>query len=503
MDSEHDSLAKKAPNPEVIADLVDEYQHHDRVTAPSQPVTSTGDPNVKPVGEALAVPKESSEGRPATPHKDSGQSHTTPSPFKTPPSRPFVATDSPDGSFATEYPTTPLSEPDEGLPATPHTDGNNNDTTLPLIGTPNDKGQEAELLVIVEASTLCQEDLREGLPSSFHPINRSSKITLDMSEFSDEESPVRPQKIILTKRTQSPSPSSPAPATPSEEDLLNFQREYILLNMVEKLKEAWRDVLKKCGWRLGSPRAVNTRFVPDVDHVRRVAMRPRATLQEIADVAELVMLEGWWRCCRRSIDEYRRAFRRDLVDEARQRAAVVKQTVLAEAMNARPPPPPPLATAAASSSKSKKRLASTTADILQAQERIARLSIRGSGSGSGSGGRDDGGGRYRALPTASTPTANRRQKVAYSPPRRQAGGGVRTGSPARKGKQKQQQPQQLLPGRRRKLNFFNSEVVGHIGPYAVINTPHSGPRGRQSNRATSTFEGPAMEEGDDVFSSDG
>ncbi|KAI1771686.1 hypothetical protein F4818DRAFT_445016 [Hypoxylon cercidicola] len=448
---------------------------------------SNGDPSIESAGEALATPKEPSEGRPTTPHNDLRPIPTTPRPFITP-HRLFAAIDSPDSLLTTGDPTTPPNKTAVGSPASPQKYGK--DDTSPAETTPIQRSGEAHqvnVVEIVKASTLCQEDLVVGLPSSFRPINRPSKITLDVSEFSDIGTPTKPQKNpAVDNCTPSdkrlPSPSPPTSPTRPSEDLLAFQREYVLVHVIEKLKDGWQDVLFKCGWRLGSPRAVGTRYEPKVDAIRDAALRPSATLPQVADAVEKAMLVQWARCCKRTIFEYKRDFRRDLVDEARQKARAVKQKVLADAMTARPPPPPPTPTPTPST---RKRIASTEADVLKTQERVAQLSIRG--------GDDDAYGyRYGygyALPPTPTASGKKKQRVG-------ARNGARTGSPARQPQPQTRRRQVWAPAPPRAPG-----VVGHIGPYEVT-SPHSpGPSMRRCPRNEPIYGGEAMEDDERVFTS--
>ncbi|KAI6089315.1 hypothetical protein F4821DRAFT_231715 [Hypoxylon rubiginosum] len=534
----------------ITTDLVDPSRQHDlaAVSSDSQPVSSASDSSVAPDEETLPEPEELEEPPKEgpitpTPHKDPG-SHITPSPPTTHRRPPSIVVHSPDSAVATEGVTTPLKELAVGIPTPPQSDDGKSDddhTILPV--TPIKRGRSIDrddvkkvVEEIVEASTLCQEDLVVGVPSSFTPVARSSKIDLDMSAFSDVETPSTPaseaaeDSPAASYRSQSPSPTRIPTVASRPRSLLESQREFVFTNLIDKLKNTWRLVLLKCAWRLGSHRAVNTHFEPDINIIRCAAMRPLATLQEIADVVELAMVAQWARCCRHTISAYRRDFRADLVRDALLKAQPVKQKVLADAMlllhpaaggplfpmagkkrvastapddlqaqttrSTSPCPSPDLHPA--TPRKSNMRDASTQADVLQTQEELAQLNIHDPNDDDDK--RFEG---YTASPTSASSKSSfkRLRKPTRIPPNyryqsKSSQSRARAESPAKR--QRVQSRPRRAPAPSPKPSRLRPEVVGHIGPYAVT-SPACSRRGSSGSQSDGFVANDAMEMDGDVF----
>ncbi|KAI0883971.1 uncharacterized protein GGS22DRAFT_28216 [Annulohypoxylon maeteangense] len=190
------------------------------------------------------------------------------------------------------YPTTPRHQPKSFR--TP---------TLSRVLTPRQverHGGHVTTSTVTQASTFCNPSIGEGIPSA--PKRRWSPSLLD--DLADQLDASVPTDI---------------------------QREYVFSNLIDKLTRAWRDVLELYGMRLGLTEAFNTPFVPDVDTIRENAMRWWAPLDEIADATESELLEQWQHRCRRVIRRYQTDMRRDLVAEARAKARGIRDQVLASA----------------------------------------------------------------------------------------------------------------------------------------------------------------------------
>ncbi|KAI0172441.1 hypothetical protein GGR52DRAFT_590930 [Hypoxylon sp. FL1284] len=538
------------PAPEPSTRLIYKSEYDDMTIAPSVSVKSASELGVESDEEAFAASDEPSNDQPATPRKEKKRKQVDSSLTATPP-RSFTPINSPSTRRAL---TTPRKETFVGRPTTPkpRNGGNNGHiTTSPRVSAPARQGAKSNgsgIEEIVRASTLCQEDLVKGLPSSFRPVDRSRAIESDSSDssgtrepsdskpdsedsedYNSETSAALPKKktakSIKTaklhpapptkKRPRSPSSSPatgaaltyvPSPRSPAAQTSVPaFRHNHVVSAMVRGLKDEWAVLLKKCGWRLGSPRAVNTRFEPDVAAIGAAAPVANApSLGAVADAVEDALLDAWRAACRRTVEQYRRDFRRDLVAEARERGQGVKERAVreAEALEgvdgrigtrfealewlpaapvfrpgvALPLGPPALGDRSSnnsngSRSRNNKRQASIAADVLQAQERIARLSIRDSGSGSGSGSASgsasdadvdaDSGRWYQASPT---PSGSKKQKVMVS--------STSTGSPLQRQRQQQPTPTPRFPrGNGSGSRSGRGKVVGRIGRYAVTSAP--------------------------------
>ncbi|KAI2619667.1 hypothetical protein GGR54DRAFT_123555 [Hypoxylon sp. NC1633] len=225
--------------------------------------------------------------------------------------------------------TEPLSQ------STAHTDGTDNSSMAENPTTPIKDSIETRL-------SASQEDPGTPTPTPATPRQPTIAVDTDKTPKTAKASTAHGKEAAGTgtvsvtprKRPRSPTPPTGGRSTISEA-LRTLQRDYVLLSMTENLKKAWQDVVERCGMRLGSREAFNTRFEPDTDQVRdaALALPPNATLDHVADAVEAVMLDQWKITCKNTITRYRRDFRRSLVAEAQDQARAVRQHVLANARN--------------------------------------------------------------------------------------------------------------------------------------------------------------------------
>ncbi|KAI1378933.1 hypothetical protein F4677DRAFT_442662 [Hypoxylon crocopeplum] len=257
--------------------------------------------------------QDQATGPVTTSREQSMEVNDAPASVVTTPPQQLMVIDGPDGSSAVGNPTTPVEESVEKDPTTPE-----KNHQPPVAATPSQPAttvQDNSEVSTVEASTMCRDELEAEIPTTL-------------------------------KRARSPSPEPPTNPHDASKALFIFQQEYVFLNMVETLKNSLKGSLERCGMRLGAKAAFHINFEPDVNHIRSEAMRPTATLHEIADAVELAMLTPWTDRCSRLITKYRLEMRKDLVVEARKAALKVKEKVLAKAEFVGPgdpllPPSPP------------------------------------------------------------------------------------------------------------------------------------------------------------------
>ncbi|KAI0109385.1 hypothetical protein F4776DRAFT_396480 [Hypoxylon sp. NC0597] len=296
MDPQRDSPVKTTPDPELHSTLVDEFQHDHAMTAP-QPNTVTGSLSEVSGEEDPTALQKHVAGESGTPKQESSRSNEAPEPVSPTPHEAVVFDRLSDLSAA-EPPTTPMKETTEEIPTTPQKESSNPTPILQTPSRPDVAFHHVTTTSTEVASTLCQDNLGEGTPTA----------------------PKRSLSVTPPRLPESLSPGVSA-----------VRRDHVFFNVFQGIKDAWQHVLERCGMRLGSRAAFNTRFEPDIDEIRQEVMRPTATLQEIADVTELVMLRRWREQCRRFIIQYRLDMRRDLVDEAIREARGVKEKVIEDA----------------------------------------------------------------------------------------------------------------------------------------------------------------------------
>ncbi|KAI1081779.1 hypothetical protein F5B20DRAFT_535351 [Whalleya microplaca] len=106
---------------------------------------------------------------------------------------------------------------------------------------------------------------------------------------------------------------TPATSDTATENVPTLRQDYVIQHMFTGLKVAWREIIERRAMILGSPAAFNTRFEPNIGHIRDKAMLPSATLQDIANATESAMIELWKESCKRVIKQYSLAMKQDLV----------------------------------------------------------------------------------------------------------------------------------------------------------------------------------------------
>ncbi|KAL7621180.1 hypothetical protein AAE478_008497 [Parahypoxylon ruwenzoriense] len=193
----------------------------------------------------------------------------------------------------------------------------------------------------------CQESHETSSPTMTTP-SQPKIVVEDLSTPTTAEHPTTPQKPIAPGPAASPRglkrPRTPTlPAAILNNTPKHPQRDYIISHIVKDLKAAWQQLIELRGQTLGSKRAVHTHFNPsirticvNISSMREEALLPSATPQEVADAAELAMVEELTATCQHVIGQYAREMRRDLVAEARAEARAVKEKVLAAASRASP-----------------------------------------------------------------------------------------------------------------------------------------------------------------------
>ncbi|KAI0838039.1 hypothetical protein F5Y06DRAFT_304096 [Hypoxylon sp. FL0890] len=300
---QHD-YATTTPQPNIEIEQL-ETEHLSDISVAKDATT----PQKKPAGENSPPPQEN-------PNNHDALAPTSP----TPQQEIMLAKSSSDLSVAGP-PATPLKEITEESSSALQKEHKCNHTPTPIPATPTQSEVISHHVTTVSTtatSTLCQGKLGEGTPSA-------------------------------PKRPHSPSPPPPTPTPTSDSadpEVLALRRDYVFVHTFHGLKGAWQEVLELCGMRIGSRPAFHIRFEPDIDHIKQEVMQQAATLQEIADITELVLLGKWKEACRRIIIQYRLDMRRDMVSEALHAAQSVKDKVLARAAKVtadhpHPTPSPP------------------------------------------------------------------------------------------------------------------------------------------------------------------
>ncbi|CAJ2505736.1 Uu.00g131300.m01.CDS01 [Anthostomella pinea] len=211
-------------------------------------------------------------------------------------------------------------------------------------------------------------------------VESSKPITLHHASigFSNMPPPPIPQRAILPESDALPDTSvdvtkTANPVTPPEKkkivsltldppidhDISELQQDFVVQNMFTGLKRKWRDLIEQRSMILGSSRAFHTRFEPNFGTIRDKSMEPAATLHDrsvtrsdnefglvrhltvatlgqLADATQAVLLESWSVRCEHVINQYQRDMRRDLVREALNRCQSVKDKVVAQAIELKP-----------------------------------------------------------------------------------------------------------------------------------------------------------------------
>ncbi|OTA95400.1 hypothetical protein M434DRAFT_9820 [Hypoxylon sp. CO27-5] len=297
MDPQGDSPVRTTSDFELHASPADGSQH-DHVMTVSQPSTVTESLSEVSGEDDPTARQKDVTGEGSTPAQENSNGDEAPEPVS-PISREAVVVDGSSDLSAAEPPSTPLDEAMEDNPTTPQKESSNPTPMLPTPSQPDVAFHHVTTTSTEAASTLCQDNLGEGTPTA-------------------------------PKRPLSPTPPPQLPGNLSP-GALAVRRDHVFFNVFQGLKDAWQHVIELCGRRLGSRAAFCTRFEPDIDQIRQEVMRPTATLQEIVDATELAMMRRWREQCRRFIIQYRLDMRRNLVEEAKRSAQVVKEKVLLDA----------------------------------------------------------------------------------------------------------------------------------------------------------------------------
>ncbi|KAI1417205.1 hypothetical protein F5Y13DRAFT_185276 [Hypoxylon sp. FL1857] len=301
MGSQLDSSVILTDEPEACVSPADKSQRGHAITAPEINVVSEDLSEVSAVGDPTTLQKEVAKEN-SPPPQEEQKNDKIPAPVSpSPPSqRNEVVADSSELEAA-DFLSRIMRETIEGNPATPQKAPERHLTPSPVLPTPFRPVLAIHILSTEStqlASTLCQDKRGEGTPSA----------------------PKRPR-----------SPTPPRDPDGDSPRILALKREFVFDNVFHGVKAALQNVVDLCGMRLGSRKAAQTRFEPDVDDIKQGAMRPTATLQQIADVTESIMLCLWKGQCKRFIVQYRLDMRRDLSEIARRDAWAAKEKVLADA----------------------------------------------------------------------------------------------------------------------------------------------------------------------------
>ncbi|KAI1403172.1 hypothetical protein F4819DRAFT_506846 [Hypoxylon fuscum] len=503
MDSHSNSPAKVASVPVPPEGLVDGHKNgHDiAMSSPSEMLVDSAHSNSAEEISTVSMEDQTV----STLQPESMKDHETQESVAIRLEQPHIVVVGHNDSPASRDPTTLHNEPANEAPTTPHQGARSHLTATTVATTPSrlEVGVDyVDGVAIVEASTLCQEDLVEGIPSVFTPVDRSHS-DVSTPTFSGLLDAV---PTISRNRTRRRS-STPEPLPNISPEKLELQRECVFRNVVEGLREAWEEVLELCGMRLGCREAFHICYVPDVDHIRQAAMRPEATFRDIADAVELAMLEKWRERCRRIIVKYRQEMRRSLVNEAQRAAVVVKEKVLADAVNGKPDwhlptepptttpstptpstPTPSTPTPSTPTPKTPNSKQKASKQVSELGNKVAKLNIE-----------DDEDDSDLTLPmTPRTPrTPGKHLRVSYEPlylpkgnttPRRRQNGLLQE-IPPRALRRRIAQTPAAAPA----PTPDTHDVVGFIGPYAVVTNTDPD--------KSAAEETSAMDVDDDVFTS--